>query len=102
MADCEGDVPLSACLPYISGTSMQERVLAQASMKDDDSRLVIAEQVDELVCELWSPQLDGQSGIESLELTNRRVVLEYPRRECSMVGSASCEGSAARHAGVNV
>ena len=56
MADCGGDVPLCSCLPYISNTSLQERVLALAGLKDDDSGLVIAEQVDELVCELGSPQ----------------------------------------------
>ena len=73
-----------------------------AGLKRDDSSLVITEQVEELVCELGSPQLDGPSGIESLEVTNGRVAPEYPRREGSMVHSASCEGSSARHAGVYV
>ena len=102
MTDCEGDVPLCACLPYISSTSLRGQILASASLKDDDSRLVITEQVEELVCELGSPPLDGQSGIESLEVTNGRVALEYTRRDGSIVCSASCEGSAARHAGINV
>ena len=48
-------------------------VLATASVKDDDSSLVITELVEQLVCELGSPQLDGQSGIESLEVTNGMV-----------------------------
>ena len=60
-------------LPYISGKSLQEWVLVLAGQKDDDNILVIAEQVDELVCELGSPQLDGQSGVESLKVTNGRV-----------------------------
>ena len=102
MANCEGDVPLCTYLPYISGTSLQEWVPAPASLKDDDSGLVIAEQVEELVCELGSPQFDGQSGIESLEVTNGRVGPECPRREGGMVCSASCEGSAARHSGIDV
>ena len=54
------------------------------------------------MCKLGSPQLDGPSGIESLEVTNGRVSPEYPRREGTMVCSASCEGSTARHAGVDV
>ena len=66
MADYEGDVPLCTCLPYIPGTSLQEWALATASLKDDDSILAIAEQVENLVCELGRPQLDGQSGTESL------------------------------------
>ena len=54
------------------------------------------------MCELGSPWLDSQSGVASLEVTNGRVALEYPRREGSMICSASCEGSAARHAGIDV
>ena len=81
--------------------SLQKQVLVLAGLKDE-SNMVIAEQVDELVCELGSPQLDGQRGIEILKVINGRVALEYPRREGSMVCFASCEGSAARHAGVDV
>ena len=102
MADYEHGVPLCTCLPYIPGTSLQERVLAPASLKDDDCSLIIAEQMEKLVCELGIPQLDGQSGIESLEVTNGRVTPEYPGRESSMLHSVSCEGSTARHAGINV
>ena len=102
MANCEGDVPLCACLLYISGTSLQEWVLPLAGLEDDDSSLFIAEQVEEVVCELRHPQLDGHTGVESLEVTDERVAPEYPRREGSMVRSVSCEGSAARHAGIDV
>ena len=63
MADCEGDVALRARLPYISGTSLEEGILAPTSLKDGDSGLVVTEQVEELVCQLWGPQLDGQCGI---------------------------------------
>ena len=56
----------------------------------------------ELVCELWNPPLDGQSSIESLKVTNGRVAPEYTRRESSMLCSASCDGSTARHAGIDV
>ena len=42
------------------------------------------------------------SGVESLEVTDGLAALEYPRMECSMVRSASCEGSSARHAGTDV
>ena len=102
MADYEGDVPLFACLPYISGASLQEWVLAMASLKNDDCSLVITEQVEKLVCKLGCPQLDGQRSIESLEVTNGGVAAEYAGRECSMVCSASCECSAVRHVGINV
>ena len=54
------------------------------------------------MCELWSLQLDGQSGIESIEVTKWRVASEYPRREGSMIGYDSCDGSAARRAGIYV
>ena len=70
MADCEGDVSLCTHLPYISGTSLEEWVLPPTGLIDDDSSLVVVEQVQQLVCKLGSPQLDGQSGIESLEVTN--------------------------------
>ena len=53
VADCEGDVPLYAHLPYISGASLEEGILAPSSMKDGESSLVVAEQVEELVRELW-------------------------------------------------
>ena len=102
MADCKGDVPLCTWLPYISSTSLEEWVLAPASLEDYESSLVIAEQVEKLVCKLRSPQLDGQSSIESLEVTNWRVAPKYPRREGSMVRSARCEGSTDRHAGIDV
>ena len=93
MADCKGDVSLCACLPYI---------LALTSLKDDDCGLIITEQVEKLVFELGSPQLDGNSGIETLEVTHVRVFPAYTGRVCSMVHSASCEGSTAKHAGINV
>ena len=51
--------------------------------------------MDELVHELWSPQLNGQCGIESLKVADEGVVPEYPRREGGMIGSTGCEGSAA-------
>ena len=41
-----------------------------ASLKDGDSGLVVAEQVEELVCELWCPQFDGQHCVESLEVAD--------------------------------
>ena len=47
-----------------------------ASLEDDDSILVIAEHVEEVLCELGIPQLAGQSGIESLKVINGRVALE--------------------------
>ena len=52
--------------------------------------------------ELRSPQLDDQCSIESLEMADEGVVPEYPRQEGDMVGFACCEGSAARHAGIDV
>ena len=100
--DCKGDVSLSACLPYISGTSLEEGILALAGLKDGDSGLVVAEQVEQLVHELWSPQLDGQCGIESLGVADEEVVPEYHRRKGSVIGSAHCEGSATGHASINV
>ena len=68
VADCEGDVPLCAFLPYIPGASLEERILAPAGLEDGDSGLVVAEQVEKLVCELWDRQLDGQCGVKSLEV----------------------------------
>ena len=54
-------------------------------------------------CANWGAhKLDGQSGIGSLKVTNGRVALKYSRREGSMVGSASYEGSAVRHSGIDV
>ena len=47
-------------------------------------------------------QLDGLCSIESLEVADKGVVQEYHRREGSMIGSAGCEGSAARHASIDV
>ena len=54
------------------------------------------------MCELGSQQLDGQSGIDTLEVTDWRVVPEYAMREGSIVCAASCVGSTARHAGIDV
>ena len=102
MADFEGDVLLCASLPYIPGTGLVEWVLALASLKDDDRGFIIAEQVEKLVYELGSPQLDGHRGIESFEITNWRVVPEYTGRECSIVHSASCVSPTARHANIDV
>ena len=45
-----------------------------ASLKDGDSGLVVAEQVNELVRALGSPQLDGQCDVESLEMAVEGVV----------------------------
>ena len=100
VADCEGNVPLCTHLPYISGTSLKEGILALgilvlASLKDCDSCLDVAEQVEELVHELWGPQLDGQCGVESFEVADEGVFPEYPRQEGSVIGSASREGSTA-------
>ena len=102
VADCEGDVPLHAHLPYISGASLEEGILAPAGLKDGDNGLVVAEQVDEFVRELRIPQLDGQCDVESLEVADERVVAEYSRWEGGVIGSAHCEGSAAGHASVDV
>ena len=102
VADCEGDIPLYTHLPYISGASLEERIFVLAGLEDGDSAMVVAKQVEELVCELWGPQFDGQSGIESLEVTDGRVGLEYPGRKGSMICSVNYEGSAARHAGIDV
>ena len=46
VAVCEGDVPLRAHLLYVSGPSLEEGILLLASLKDGDSGLVIAEQVE--------------------------------------------------------
>ena len=54
VADCEGDVPLRAHLPNLSGTGLEEIILAPSGLKDVDSGLVVVVQVDELVCELRS------------------------------------------------
>ena len=102
VADCEGDVSLCACLPYISGASLDEGIIAPTGLKDGDSGLVVAEQVKDLVDDLWGPQLDVQCGIESLEVQDEGVVPESPRREGSIIDSASHEGSAAGHASINV
>ena len=102
MAHYEGDVQLCVFLPYIPGTSLQEWVLAPASLKDDVCGLIISEHVEKLVCELGSPQLDGQSSFESLEVTNERVAPDYTGRKSSMLCSASCKGSTARLADVDV
>ena len=102
VADCKGDVPLRARLPYVSSASLVEGILAAAGLKDGGGGLFVAEQVDELVRELRSPQLDGQCSIESLEVADEGVVPEYPRCEGSVIGSACCEGSPAGHASVDV
>ena len=102
VADCDGDEPLHAHLPYISGAGLEEGILALAGLKDGDSGLVVAEQVEQLVHKLWGPQLDGQCGVESLELADEGAVPEYPRREGSVIGSAYCEGSAAGPASIAV
>ena len=104
MANCEGDVPLHARLPYISSAGLEEGILAPAGLKDGDGGLVVTEQdlVEQLVRELWGLQLDGQCGIEGLEVADEGVVPEYPRRLGGIIGSARCEGSAAGHASVDV
>ena len=78
VANCVGDVKLHARLPYVSGISLEDGILAPAGLKDADRSLVVAEQVDELVHEL-SPQLYSQCSIESLDMAGEGVVLEYPR-----------------------
>ena len=55
VADGEGDVPLGTLLPYLSGAGLEEGILASTSLKDGDSSLVIAEEMDELMLELRSP-----------------------------------------------
>ena len=102
VADCEDDVPLCAHLPYMSGTSLEEGILAPASLKYGDSGLVVAEQVEELVCKLWGPQLDGQCGVEIFEVADGWVVPEYPRSEGGVIRSARHEDSAAGHASIDV
>ena len=97
VADCEGDVPLRAHLPYLSGAGLEEGILAPANLKDGDGSLVVVEQMDELVHEVRSPQLDGECGVESLQVAD-----EYSRWEGGVIGSACCEGSAAGHASVDV
>ena len=59
VTDCEGDIPLGAHLPNLSGASLEEGILALTGLKDGDSGLVVTEEVNELVRELSSPQLDG-------------------------------------------
>ena len=101
VADCEGDVPLRACLPYISGSAtLEEGVLAPVGLKD--SGMVVTDQVEELVHELWGPPLDGQCDFESLGVADEGVVPEYPRGEGSVIGSASHEGPVAGHASIDV
>ena len=78
VTDCEGDVPLDACQPNLSGASLEEGIIAPAGLKDVDSGLVVTDEVNELVHELRSPQLDGQCGVESLEIADEWVVLQYP------------------------
>ena len=78
---------LYAYIYHIFGTSLEERGLAPAGLEVDGNSLVVAEQVEELVCEVGSPQVDGHS----LKLTNGSVVPEYHRREGSVVRSLSCE-----------
>ena len=41
VADCEGDVPLHTRLPYISGATLEEQILAPAGLEDDDSGLAV-------------------------------------------------------------
>ena len=43
MADCKGDVPLCAHLPYLSGAGLEEGIIAPAGLKDGDGNLVVAE-----------------------------------------------------------
>ena len=78
MTDCEGDVPLGAHLPNLSGASLEEGVLALTSLKDSDGSLIVAEEVNELVRELMIPQLDGQCSVESLEMADEGVVSQHP------------------------
>ena len=89
-------------LQYISGANLEEESLPLAGLKVGDSSLVVAEQVEELVHELCGPQFDGQCSVETLEVADDGVVPEYPRREVSMIGSASCEGSTFGHASIDV
>ena len=102
VTDCECDVLLHARMPYLSGASLEEGIPAPASLKDGESGLVVGEQVDELVRELRSPQLDGQCGVESLEMADEGIVSKYPGCEDGMIGSSCCDGSTTGHAGVDV
>ena len=54
------------------------------------------------MCKVLGSQLDHQCSVESLKVADGRVGPEYRRRKGGMVCSASCEGSTARHAGINV
>ena len=74
MTYCKGDVPLGASQPNLSSASLEEGILAPAGLKDSDCSLVIAEEVNELVGKFWSPQLDGQHGVESLKMADKWVV----------------------------
>ena len=71
---CEGDVPAGASQANLSSASLEEGILAPAGLKDGDSSLVVAEEVNELVGELRSPQLDGQCSIESLKIADEWVM----------------------------
>ena len=102
VADCKGDVPLRARLPYISSAGLEEGILTPAGLKDGDCGLVVTEQFDEIVHKLRIPQLDGQGGVESLEVADEGIVPEYSRWEDGMIGSAHCEGSTAGQASVDV
>ena len=70
VTDYEGDVPLCACLPYLSGASLEEGIFALAGLKDVGSGLPVTVQVDEWVRKLRSPQLDGQCSVKSLEMAD--------------------------------
>ena len=64
-------------LPTVRVMSHCAQVCHISLVQDGDSGLVVAEQLEELVCELWGPQLDGQSGIESHKVIDGRVGQEY-------------------------
>ena len=65
VAYCEGDVPLHARLPYISGTSLEVRNPCPAGLIDGDNGLVLAEQVEELVHEQWAHSLMASAALRT-------------------------------------
>ena len=87
VADGKGDVPLCVRLPDVSGAGLEEVILAPPRLKDVDSGLVVTVQVDELVHEVRSPQLECLCHAESLEMVDEGFVVEYSGRDGGVIGS---------------
>ena len=66
MANYEGDVHWA----HVCDICLKKRVFAFASLKYGDCSLVVVEQMKEFVGELVSPQLNGHSGVEHLDVTD--------------------------------